>query len=214
MADSTSMSVPRPQAILFDLSEVLIAGMVGVEQEIAERLQVPVEEVVASFLATWPEDLFTGRMSEDEFLAGFLTTTDGRLTGQELKAILRRNFAREVEGSLELLRELQPDLRLALLSDHAREWVEHIRATSDFLDSFERTFFSYELGATKRQPESFQQVLAALGVEPQRCLFIDDSPRNLAVAASSGLQTVLFTTAAALRQDLAARGLLSRPPST
>jgi pyrimidine 5'-nucleotidase len=42
----------------------------------------------------------------------------------------------------------------------------------------------------KPQPESFDIALAACGEPPERCLLVDDSPRNLDAAQSLGMTTV------------------------
>ena len=42
----------------------------------------------------------------------------------------------------------------------------------------------------------------------ERLFFIDDNPANVAAAAACGWQAHLFTGAAALEAELAARGLL------
>jgi FMN phosphatase YigB (HAD superfamily) len=45
--------------------------------------------------------------------------------------------------------------------------------------------------------------------DPKRTLFIDDRVQNLNPAAGLGMQTIHFQSAAQLRSNLEARGLLS-----
>ena len=44
--------------------------------------------------------------------------------------------------------------------------------------------------------------------DPARTLFVDDRAQNLAPAAALGMQTLQFTTAPKLREELTALGLL------
>lgn len=60
----------------------------------------------------------------------------------------------------------------------------------------------------KPDPVIFQILLDRNGLAAGDCLFIDDSPRNVAGAQAVGMQAVLFTDPASLERDLVARGLL------
>jgi FMN phosphatase YigB (HAD superfamily) len=75
----------------------------------------------------------------------------------------------------DLLRSLAGRYELALLSDHAREWVDFIRQQHPFLEFFSHQFFSYELRHTKRERITFLTVLHKLGAR-RRCVFVDDLP--------------------------------------
>ncbi len=122
-----------------------------------------------------------------------------------MKRIIRGNFRRRIPGTIALLPRLARRYELVLLSDHAAEWAAHIRRIHPWLRIFSRRFFSFALGQTKREPSTFRKVAAALGRSPDECLLIDDSPANVAAAASAGMPGIRFTTAAALAREL--RGL-------
>lgn len=60
----------------------------------------------------------------------------------------------------------------------------------------------------KPEPAIFHLFCRRAGVAPADCLFIDDSPDNVAGARAVGMQAVHFTDAPALRGELESAGLL------
>ena len=64
----------------------------------------------------------------------------------------------------------------------------------------------------KPQPVIFERALAIAQVKPERVVFVDDREQNLAPARAQGMQTVLFTSADALRESLKNLGLLYKNP--
>ena len=56
---------------------------------------------------------------------------------------------------------------------------------------FDSTFLSYELGATKPNPNIFRELIKRSGIMPEETLFIDDSQANLDSAAQFGFETYL-----------------------
>lgn len=116
--------------------------------------------------------------------------------------MIRRDFHREVEGTLPILTKLASRCELALLSDHAREWIAYIESIHPFLEVFEHTFYSYDLGKLKREPETFLNVLDAISLPHSSCLFIDDNPVNVAVARSVDIPSIRFVNARQLASKL------------
>ena len=198
-----------PRTIIFDLSEVFIAGLVGVEHALAARCSVAADTVLSHFWGDHLWQLCRGRMSEAEYLDRSCGTAKWKVPRAELRQIIRKNFERRIDDMEPILDALRQRYELVLLSDHAREWVEHIRTLHPFLEYFSRRFFSFEIGAIKAEAASFQHVLEQLGRTPAECLFIDDSAANIAVATSLGIPSIRFTDAAALRTALKARGVLT-----
>jgi FMN phosphatase YigB (HAD superfamily) len=193
-----------PRTLIFDLSEVLIAGLLGIEKPLASRLRIAKRAVRPAFTGQLLEELCCGRISEDEYLTRILARKRWRIAPAEVKRIIRENFHRRVPGMQRLIPRLARRYELVLLSDHAAEWAAHIREVHPWLGIFKSQFFSFELKQTIREPSTFQRVLAAIGRRADVCLLIDDSAKNVIAAASIGLPGIRFTSARALARELGA----------
>lgn len=191
-----------PRTLIFDLSEVLIAGLLGIEKPLAARLQIDQQSILPAFAGQLLEDLCCDRISEDQYLARILRQQQWNLPAPEVKRIIRDNFHQRVPGMEELVARLARQHDLILLSDHAAEWVAYIRGIHPFLETFQARFFSFELKQTKREPSTFEKVLAAIGRRPDDCLLVDDSALNVRAAAAAGLPGIRFTSADALAREL------------
>ena len=195
------------RTILFDLSEVFISGVYGVDGPIAELAGCTEPEVNRALNEQF-QDILCGRITEQEYLSRAIGRNGWKVSVSDLKQIIRRNFHREVPGMMDLLPVLKPNYELALLSDHAVEWVEYIEARFEFLKYFEPRFYSYQLGQTKSVPTTFERVLNELGRTPEECIFVDDNPANIASAASIGLPGIHFQSVEQLSTALTERGVL------
>ncbi|MFQ6101841.1 MAG: HAD family hydrolase [Anaerolineae bacterium] len=193
------------RCIIFDLSEVLIAGLVGIEKALSQELPVPEDEILPCFGGYLRDELFVGDISEDTYLRQIIAREEWAISTARLRTVIRDNFHREVEGTLPILTELGSRCELALLSDHAREWIAYIESIHPFLEVFEHTFYSYDLGKLKREPGTFLDVLDAISLPPRSCLFVDDNPVNVAVARSVDIPSVRFVNAEQLTAELERR---------
>ena len=197
----------RPIVLIFDLSEVLISGLVGIESQLARHLPGPEEEILPCFGGQLLEELLLGHISEDTYLKAIILREGWETCVSRLKKVIRNNFHGQIAGMHDILAGLAPDYELVLLSDHAAEWIAYIRSIYPFLTLFKRTFFSYELGKLKRDPEAFSHILRELSVPAHRCLFIDDNPENVTVAQSVGLPGICFVDAEQLASELRRWGI-------
>lgn len=194
--------------LIFDLSEVFISGLYGAETELAPRLGLPGNTVQRDLWIPWTLPFFEGRLTEQQYLDEVIRRGGWTgITAEEVGACLRRNFCNRVPGTEELLRRLSGRYELALLSDHAREWVDFIRQQHPFLECFDQRFFSFELRHTKRERITFLTVLYKLGREAGECVFIDDLPSNIEVARSVGLRGIQFKDVKQLSAELRALGI-------
>jgi FMN phosphatase YigB (HAD superfamily) len=193
------------QCIIFDLSEVLIAGLVGIEKQLSHELLVPEDGILPCFAGNWREELFVVNISEDAYLRQVIARGNWDISTARLKRVIRDNFHNEVGGTLSILTALAPKYELVLLSDHAREWVVYIRTIHSFLEIFQRTFFSYDLRRTKKDSQAFSMLLDTMSISPRDCLFIDDNARNVGVAESVGIPGIHFVGAAQLAVELERR---------
>ena len=92
--------------------------------------------------------------------------------------------------------------KTALVTNNVREMAGSWRTLIDCDALFDAVVDSSEIGMRKPNPAIFQHALAMLGdIAPERAVFLDDAPGNVAGAARIGLHTILVTeTGAALRR--------------
>ena len=111
---------------------------------------------------------------------------------------------------LDMARRVKRDAGVAMLTNNGPLLEQHIhRVFPEVIEIFgEHAFFSCGFGTCKPDPRVFERVTKRLGVEPAETLFIDDTEEYVKGAIEAGLKTHRFQSAAALRGELEALGLL------
>jgi len=95
------------------------------------------------------------------------------------------------------------------LSNWPADKFAQVRPLFPFFEAFDGMVISGEVGLVKPDKPIFDYLLAQVGCRAEDCLFIDDNPPNIAAASTYGFQTIRFTSAASLRKELTALGILS-----
>jgi putative hydrolase of the HAD superfamily len=195
--------------IIFDLSEVIISGLIGAEKEISRDLQIPEKDIVKGLNQPEFRDLMMGKISEDDYFNTILKRAGWDISIQRLKEIVRLNFHKEMPGTKEIALRLSERYPVTLLSDNAREWIEYIEKAHDFFDIFDQRLYSFALGKTKKDATLFQEVKSLLSIDGDRCIFIDDHQSNLDNAAKHGIEGILFQSADLLKHELREKGIIT-----
>jgi putative hydrolase of the HAD superfamily len=77
---------------------------------------------------------------------------------------------------------------------------------------FDRVIESAKIGLRKPDPRIYQMMIEALGVDPGRCVYLDDLGVNLKPARDMGMTTIKVLNAPQAIAELeAATGLLLKP---
>ena len=148
----------------------------------------------------WERDAISGRQYLDETVfyeprsfshEDFL----GAICGQSVELL---------DGALGILREMAAPGRylLGCLNNEAREPNEYRFRTFGLRQYFDVALSSCFVGLRKPKPEMYRRALDILGRPADRILFIDDRAENAASAAATGMKTIWFKGADALRRDL------------
>lgn len=193
--------------IIFDLSEVLIAGLVGVEDKLSVEVPTQRNLILPCFANNSRDELFRGRITEDDYLLEIIECNRWSISPEKLKRILRENFHKHIDGMQPLLKDLSSSHSLVLLSDHAREWVVYIKTIHPFLTAFDHLFFSFEYQKLKSEPETFSIVLGRLNTAPYECVFIDDNAINIGVARLMNIPSIQFFDSKQLIAELIKKGI-------
>ena len=83
--------------------------------------------------------------------------------------------------------------QIVLLSDTSDHIVESIIARFNLAPLFDKVYLSYKTRLIKSDPEAFLNVIHHDSYLPEEYLFLDDSPSNVAMAKSVGMNAILFT---------------------
>lgn len=158
-----------------------------------------------------------GKFQFDEFFAEF---ERGEVSNEDFRAEISRRLGLEFADQVfdegwcslyldtyeridELLNNLKKRYRLVALTNtnsiHAQVWKAKYY---DSLGYFEKVFCSHELKARKPEKQAYQIVLDYLGVEPQRTIFLDDSPANTEGATQLGIKTILVASQPQMHSNL------------
>jgi HAD superfamily hydrolase (TIGR01509 family) len=194
--------------VVFDLAEVCVHGLIGLEEQISAHTGLPTPRFVEFIDFEQMAAVFEGKYSEDEYLALLIKSGDLEIDVASLKKIIREHF-QEIPGTKEVIQGLKKQgYKLGLLSDHVMEWIQYIENKHDFVDLFDARYYSFNFGCTKKKPEFFKQALMGLKANPDQVLYIDDLVQNLEVAKKAGIAYVHhFVSVEKLRRDLPCYGI-------
>ena len=163
----------------------------------------PAQVVPVAYEMAWSTGFVVGGCDTAAFWRAFRQATGIAGTDAALTETVLARFRPRPEMFAMIDRARRLGLTTAILSDQT-EWLAVLDARHDVFSHFDAVFNSYHYGVTKRDPAFFNLALAALDARPETTLFIDDAPRNVDLAASLGLRTILYRDQASFGRDLAA----------
>jgi len=200
----------KPDAVVFDIGNVLIRW------DPHPAIATAVGDAEATrFLAArdfdfraWNHAQDAGRAwpeAEDQAVGSFPHWREHILA-------YRTHFARSLLGpvtsSVAVLEELHSHhVPLYALTNWSAELFPVARERYGFLSLFDDIVVSGEEGVAKPEAAIFEVLAGRIGRPLDRCLFVDDSPANVAAARTAGLDAIVFTDTGHLRRDLRDRGL-------
>jgi len=177
---------------LFDLDDTLYPRDAGLMAIVGQRI----EEYMALCMGM---DDATIRLLRSRYRRQYGTTLRGLLVDYHIdpEDYLTYVHAFSVAGLLSPNARLNEALaqlpwRKVIFTNSTREHSQQVLAALGVEEHFERIFDIKEIGYIgKPDPLAYERVFAALGASAEECLAFDDTPVNLAAAASLGATTVL-----------------------
>ena len=197
--------------VLFDLGGVLVDW----NPRYLFRKVFDDEDEMEWFLAnvcnpSWNEQQDSGRTiaeATDELISAYPTHADN------IRAYYTRfdeTLSGPISGTPDLLAAVKSTgSRVFALTNWSAETFPVARKRFSFLALFDGILVSGEEGLKKPDPEIFHLSVQRFDLQPETTLFIDDSPTNIAAAASLGFTTHHFSAAAELRQQLVDHRLIA-----
>jgi putative hydrolase of the HAD superfamily len=201
---------PRPTHVFFDIGGVLGTNGWDSEQRAAAAelydLGSEFEPRHREIVGDWE----LGRLSADEYLDIAVFYEPRPFSRTDFLACMQEQ-SRPYAGSIDLARRLAREerVRLFTLNNESAELNQYRIEKFGLRDIFDAFLSSCWLGVRKPTPRIYTVALAVAQAPPERSLFIDDRPQNLAPAAARGMQTILYENPNQLASALRDSGLLA-----
>ncbi len=188
--------------IIFDLSEVYLKGLIGVEHHLEPILKMSPNKIYPKLTGENFNQLMNGKISEEEYWQKIIKNKGFDIEVEHFKSAIRANFE-EIGGTREIIEKLKlGEFKLGLLSVHAKEWVDYCEEKFDYHKLFHSTMYSFEVGISKPDKKAYELILEKLKVKPEECLFIDDKEKNIIAAEELGIKTIHFKGSNQLKKEL------------
>lgn len=185
---------PLPELIIFDCDGVLVDSepiSIAVLNEIIAGAGVEIEEARAYELFLGRSMATIGETLATEF---GLAMTRGHLDEMRQKLYQRfRSELKPIRGIAGTLAALDPSIKRCVASS---SYPERIRLSLDLtglLGAFGEHIFSASMVKNgKPAPDLFLHAASEMGVAPERCLVIEDSPAGVQAARAAGMRVLGF----------------------
>jgi HAD superfamily hydrolase (TIGR01509 family) len=110
-----------------------------------------------------------------------------------------------VPGAADFIRTAaSEEYRMAIVSGALRREIELVLRQAGLRHYFEQVVAAEDVSACKPDPQGYRAANAALGIEPARCLVIEDSLPGLEAARRAGLRCAMLSTSHAATELQAA----------
>jgi epoxide hydrolase-like predicted phosphatase len=96
------------------------------------------------------------------------------------------------EPLLDYFTRLRPRYRTGILSNSFVGAREREQASYGFADRCDLVVYSHEEGLLKPDARFFRLACGRLGVDAQRCVFVDDTPGHVEAARAIGMEAITF----------------------
>ncbi|MEZ5920200.1 MAG: HAD family phosphatase [Parvularculaceae bacterium] len=177
-----------PEVILFDLGGVIVdyRGDEGVRRLAASISGLDAPEALWGGLDAL-HAFERGEISPDAFAGAVLDAIPAPLSREEFLQIYASWVVGLFDGVDALVSSLQRDRRVACLSNiNPVHWARCQEIGVDEL--FDTQFLSHEMGMRKPEARIYCTAADAMGLAPERILFLDDTIANVEAARAAGMR--------------------------
>lgn len=176
-----------PRALLFDIGNVLVRfDFSPAAQKFASLSRATAQEVL-SLLAPFKDDLESGRIADDDFIAQSVERIGFRGTREDFVQIWGDIFTAN-EPMIARVKQLSGQIPLYLFSNTSGLHKAWLFEKFDVFGLFAGGIYSHEARCMKPHEPFFHGAINAFGLDPGQTLYIDDLPDNIATGRRLGFQ--------------------------
>lgn len=188
----------RVQGVVFDYGNVLCTPQLPADRELMAEtcgMKLPrFEELYWRFRLAYDRHDLNG----DSYWSAIAEAEGRTLSRQKIAKLVlldSQSWARPNEPVLRWAEELRrAGFRLAVLSNMPFEISRYLLENCPRLAAFHHLIFSCDEGSAKPEPAIYLKCLAALELQPEEVLFLDDRLENVQAASMLGVHSVVFDT--------------------
>ncbi|WP_126688207.1 HAD-IA family hydrolase [Nocardioides ferulae] len=192
--------------MLIDLDGVLRLWDPEREAAVERRHSLPAGSILRAAFGdgSMLHEAVTGRITDEQWRTDAATRLEDVCGASSRLAIAEWSESPGVvdRGVLTVLRSARGDGWHVGLLTNATTRLRDDLARLGIHDEFDVVLNSSELGICKPDPGIFEEACRQLAVEPEACVFVDDSATNVAAAAAAGLNARRYHDAQTLAQLL------------
>jgi HAD superfamily hydrolase (TIGR01509 family) len=183
------------KAVTFDLDGVYFAS--GKANFIKAIQELGVSESEASRVFLESEEMNSryklGAMTDNEYWSWAAKEWKLEMSPKELVDLLINAYSVDpkVENVVNLVR--QHGYKTLVCSNNFPARVDGLQKRFNFLDNFDASVFSYEVGATKPSEIIFTELVKRSDVLAEEIAFADDNPAKLSGAKAIGITAFVYT---------------------
>lgn len=128
----------------------------------------------------------SGLLEANEFCRALVAEQGLLLSPEEFAVAFVQWPGAAYPGAYEALVKLRSRARVALYSNTSSLHIPVALERAGLQGLFDHEFYSFQTGFFKPDPAGFRHVAEVMALPPERLLFIDDNPHNVAGARSVG----------------------------
>ncbi len=190
--------------LVFDLGNVLVdIHPRNAMNRLAQECDKELSQIEDLFLSSTHLEFMAGKLNSEQFFQKIKQMLHCQISYDQFVATWRTIIGNPKIGVADLIDRLSPELTLSVCSNTDPLHWEIAGRILPFVDRFQYTFLSYEMGYTKPDPTVFQKMLSTLGSDAGSCILIDDTLENIKTARDFGLNVVHASTAGKISKSLA-----------
>lgn len=182
----------RIKGIFFDFDGVITKEKNGSPTMIAyisEEMNIPYDKVYNAYVK-YNDDLLMGNINHEDMWKAFCTEI-----GQDIEYdILKESFMNMTLDMqmLDIIREFKENYIIGMITDNKADRIDAIIDNTELKGLFDSVVISAKVHSRKNENQIFLQALKETGLNPQECVFIDNTASNLVAPKNMGFTTVFF----------------------
>ncbi|HLX63852.1 MAG TPA: HAD family phosphatase [Planctomycetota bacterium] len=209
------------EAVIFDIGGVFIeldfsravrraaAALNRSPEDVMERLFGAGGALNADRMA-WMNEYECGRIGDAEFHAKVERRLGAAVPFEVFTAAWCDVFLQPIHDTMDLAGALHArGLKVGVLSNNNALHWRVLRPMLPVVEKLKYVFLSHEIGLRKPKVGAFQYALEKMGGRAERTVFVDDLEENILAAKRMGMKTVHAANPRAVREGLAALGLIN-----